>query len=872
MTKPQISILVVEDDVVDRKGCRRALSGQSDYEFLISEAENGLEGLALAHTLRPDCVLLDYHLPDMNGLEFLAQLADDTGGISIPVMMLTGADNAAVAVEAMRRGARDYLVKDTQRQYLELLPAVIQRVLREQTSLREKRQTEQQLLQAEAKYRTLVEQIPAITYVAALDEPGSILYVSPQIKTLGYSPEEWLAAPETHLKQVHAEDRVRVLDELAKSRATGKPLRCEYRLVARNGSVSWLRDEASVVRDAAGQPLFLQGILIDITQSKKAEEELREHRYRLEELVTKRTAALSRANEQLRQEMIERGRANDALFEEKERALVTLESIADAVITTNAAGQIEYLNRVAEQLTGWSGAEAQGRSLLQVLNIVDETTREPAQDPVSRCLRDGCATSLANHTLLLRRDGTECAITDSAAAIHDRNGQVIGAVIVFHDVTQEHLLTERLSHQATHDALTGLVNRQEFERRVARVLESAREDQSLHALCYLDLDQFKVINDTAGHAAGDELLRQVSALLQDKLRHRDTLARIGGDEFGVLVEHCALDPALNIASELREALQDFRFLWDSKTFAIGVSIGLVQLSATTESLAAALNAADTACYGAKQGGRNRVQLYQPDESQVAEHSARVQWVARLSRALDENLFCLCQQRVAPLAGAAATQPHYEILLRLRDEDGSLILPDAFLPAAERYNLMPAIDRWVLRHTVASYAARFGDTPEQERPVYAVNVSGASFGDESFVEFIRDLLHQHQVPATALCFEISEGATLANLLHAARFVHALKELGCLFALDDFGSNLTSFVCLKTLPVDFVKIHGSFVAGIAQDQVSHAVVEAINQIAHVMAIQTVAEGVETAEILELLRKLGVDHAQGYAIIQPKPLEEL
>ena len=306
MTKPLIHVLLVEDDMVDRMACRRALAQVTDYKFLLSEAETGREGLQLAHTQKPDCILLDYHLPDLNGLEFLAQLTDDAGNISIPVMMLTGTDNATIAVAAMKRGARDYLIKDADRQYLELLPAIIQRVLTERRMLIEKKLTEDKLFQAEEKYRSLVEKIPAIVYIVALDGTNRVLYVSSQIRNLGFSPEQWLAHPEIHLAQIHPEDRVFALEERAKSRVTGTPLRCEYRLLCRDGTALWFRDEASVIRDESGRSLFLQGILVDITESKRVEEELRQHRYRLEELVAKRTDELAKVNKELRGDIAER--------------------------------------------------------------------------------------------------------------------------------------------------------------------------------------------------------------------------------------------------------------------------------------------------------------------------------------------------------------------------------------------------------------------------------------------------------------------------------------------------------------------------------------------------------------------------------------
>lgn len=397
--------MIIDDDIVDRKSCQRALKLNPDYDFVLSEAETGREGLQLAHSERPDCILLDYRLPDLDGLEFLVELRDETGEIPIPVMMLTGADNALVAVEAMKRGARDYLVKDVERQYLELLPAVIGRLMQE-------RQLQDEKKVAEAKYRTLVEQTPAITYVAALDGKDSTLYVSPQIMALGFTPEEWLADPEIHLKQVHPDDRLRVEEHLSQSRATGKPLCCEYRLRARNGSILWFRDQATVVRDESGQPLVLQGIMVDVTKSKQMEQELREHRHRLEELVMKRTNMLTTANEQLRRYIIERKQVEEELYEEKERARVTLASIGDAVISTDAAGCIKHMNPAAERLSGWSGAEALSQPLERVIHLAGD----------------------AAHGILIRRDGSELAVTGATAPIPSRSGQVAGGVIVFRAV------------------------------------------------------------------------------------------------------------------------------------------------------------------------------------------------------------------------------------------------------------------------------------------------------------------------------------------------------------------------------------------------------------------------------------------------------
>jgi diguanylate cyclase (GGDEF)-like protein/PAS domain S-box-containing protein len=872
VTKPKVHVLIVEDDAVDRMACRRALARDPDYEFVLLEAETGREGLQLAHAHKPDCVLLDYHLPDLNGLEFLAELADDTGTIPVPVMMLTGTDNAAVAVEAMKRGAQDYLIKDVDRQYLELLPAVIQRVLRERRMLTEKKQTEDKLLQAEAKYRSLVEQVPAITYIASLSETNPILYISPQIeKALGFSQEEWLADPELHIRQIHPDDRVRVRDELAQSRLKSKPLRCEYRLLSRAGDTFWFRDEASVVQDASGRSLFLQGILVDITESKRAEEDRQAYRAHLEELVEQRTGALENANKQLRHELIERRRTEEALFKEKERAQVTLECIGDAVITTDDAANIEYLNPVAAQLTGWSAAEAQGQPLPHVFNVIDETTRAPAESPVARCLREGRSIGLANHSILVRRDGSEIVVADTVSPIHDREGKVAGAVMVFRDVTQARTQAQQLAHQATHDALTGLANRRDFERRLQHALASARTEGCEHALCYLDLDRFKLINDTCGHAAGDQLLCQLSAMLQEKMRSRDTLARLGGDEFGLLFEHCPLGQASRIAEELLLAVQQFKFVWEGKVHCVGASIGVVPITAASENLSSVLSAADAACYTAKEKGRNQVYVYQVDDADLAQCGSEKRWVARIIQALEDGRFGLYCQPIVTLVPQASKLAHYEILVRMLEPDGQLIETGAFMSAAERGNLMPAIDRWVVRRVI-SWLAALPPGSEQRAALYSINLSAASLADNTLLDFIGEQLLLNRIPGDVLGFEVAGMTAIANLTQTAHFFSELKKLGCRTTLDNFGGAMSSIAGLSALHMDYIKIDGAFVKDIAQDRIAQVLVDAFNQVAHEMAAKTVAGWAENPAILGSLVEFGVDAAQGYAISRPRPLEEL
>ncbi|MFO1428774.1 MAG: EAL domain-containing protein [Candidatus Competibacteraceae bacterium] len=567
-------------------------------------------------------------------------------------------------------------------------------------------------------------------------------------------------------------------------------------------------------------------------------------------------------------DITERKQAEEALSKEKERAQVTLHSIGDAVITTDADGIVQYLNPVAERLTGWTTAAAQGQPLAQVFNIVNEETRQAISDPVKRCLAEGPLAGLANHTLLLSRAGQEYAIQDSAAPIRGPRGELFGAVLVFRDITEARRLSQTISYQAAHDDLTGLINRREFERRLQRVLHTARFEQTEHALCYLDLDQFKLINDTCGHIAGDELLRQISSLLKEQIRKRDTLARLGGDEFGVLMEHCSVQQAWRVADALRTAVENFRFIWEDKYFSIGASIGLAPIVPAGGNIATLLSAADAACYMAKEQGRNRIHIYQPDDAELAQRHGEMQWATRIPRALEEGRFRLFWQPIVPVIRAKDQRQHFELLLRLEDEIGHLIPPGAFLASAERYNLSTRLDRWVINAAFEWLLAH----PHQLRQLglCTINLSGHSMSDDSFLAFIMHQFEVTAIPPAKICFEVTETAAIANLTMATQFIKALKERGCCFALDDFGSGLSSFAYLKNLPVDFLKIDGTFVKDIADDPTSCAIVKSINEIGQIMGKQTVAEFVENEPILEKLRQMGVNYAQGYLIGRPMPLK--
>lgn len=564
------------------------------------------------------------------------------------------------------------------------------------------------------------------------------------------------------------------------------------------------------------------------------------------------------------------------LFEEKELALVTLQSIGDGVITTDAEGKIKYINPIAEQLTSWNLEDAQGKSLVEVFKMFHETTREAVENPVQQALSSGCSVSFTKDSILITRNNIEIAIDVSAAPIRAKDGEIVGAVMVFQDVSQKRSMAHQLSWQATHDALTGLLNRHEFEFRLEQALNTARITNKQHALCYLDLDRFKIVNDTCGHLAGDELLRQVAALLQLGVRSSDSLARLGGDEFGILLEGCPLEPAFRIANKLVQSIQEFRFIWQEKTFNIGVSIGLVGINADSQTMNSVLTAADAACYLAKNNGRNRVHIYQADDSDLVKARSEIQWVARITQALEDNRFCLYYQAIIPINSNRNSSEHYEVLLRLIDETGNLVSPMAFLPAAERYNLMQAIDRWVICTLFTSLAQcgreKLTDGTSEGcncNCIYAVNLSGASINDDQFIDFLCEQFTLYQVPPQTICFEITETVAIANLSKAASFISSLRELGCCFALDDFGSGMSSFNYLKNLPIDYLKIDGSFVKHIVNEPIDLAMVEAINQIGHVMGIQTIAECVEDEKILAKIKAIGVDYAQGYGVAKPCPL---
>lgn len=560
----------------------------------------------------------------------------------------------------------------------------------------------------------------------------------------------------------------------------------------------------------------------------------------------------------------ERQRAEAALAEEKRKAEITLTSIGDAVVRIDSTARITYLNPAAEHLTGWSFREAEGQPLFNVVKLLNEATREQVCKTLDRVLQDRAVVDVSANTRLVARDGKEYDVADSAAPLLDPDKGTVGAVLVFRDITETQELERRLSWQARHDSLTGLVNRVEFESQVVEAIDEAKHQGAKHFLMYVDLDQFKNVNDTAGHLAGDELLRRLAETLKVVLGPPHTVARVGGDEFCVLLRNASIAGAEAIAEQIRRDIQDFHFLWDGHAFGVGASIGLVALEPLAGGLEDVMNAADIACYAAKEQGRNRVHVFVPEDEAVRERLEEPEWVRRITRALDEHRFRLFEQAIVPIAAQSDDPVMHEVLVRMCDERGNLLPPTAFLPAANRYNLLTMLDRWVVSNALSCIGRGKSTAP------YHINLSGHSISDDRFLQFVLNQFEVSGIDPHQICFEITESAAVVNLNRAMRFMQELRSLGAHFALDDFGVGISSLSYLRTLPVDVIKIDGRFVRNIDRDHIDHAMVEAIIRVGRVIGVKTVAESVENERTRTYLQALGADYAQGYGVSHPQPIE--
>jgi diguanylate cyclase (GGDEF)-like protein/PAS domain S-box-containing protein len=578
-------------------------------------------------------------------------------------------------------------------------------------------------------------------------------------------------------------------------------------------------------------------------------------------------------------DVTERARAEAQIRQLNKRMGMLLESTSEGIFGVDTSLKCTFANRAAAEMLNRSVEDMLGRDMCELARFSGEDGKQ--------YLRDEC---LINRTICENRgfvsdevfiwaNEDKCFPVQLTANPITENNRVVGAAVVFHNITEARAMARKMDFLAAHDPLTGLVNRREFELRLQRALDGAITENSVHVLCYLDLDQFKIVNDTCGHIAGDELLRQLTVLLQEKVRQNDTLARLGGDEFGILMAHCDVSHAQKVLETIRQVVEGFRFVWEGKTFAVGVSIGVTRIDSTTSSVSDAMSEADSACYMAKDSGRNRIHVYEADDEVMARRYGEMQWVSRIHEAFEQQRLSLMCQPIVPISAftrkrgkfvATSDGMFFEVLIRMMDEQGQRVPPGAFIPAAERYNLMPSIDRWVVKNTLDWLQS---NSDQLDTVTFCtINLSGHSLNDEHFLEFVTEGLAQSGIDGEKICFEITETAAVANLTQAVHFIRTLKLNGCRFALDDFGSGMSSFAYLKNLPVDFLKIDGNFVRDIIDDPVDFAMVEAVNRVGHVMGIKTIAEFVENDEVLERLQKMGVDYVQGYGIAIPRAIEDV
>jgi len=557
-----------------------------------------------------------------------------------------------------------------------------------------------------------------------------------------------------------------------------------------------------------------------------------------------------------------------SLSRSKRQAQYTLESIAEGVITTDNDGHIDYMNQSAESLIGTNRDDAAGHRIGELFALVDDADRRPLGDPVERCLAMRRRVNMGRHAVMVSIDGElEHSVEITASPIRGPGSSISGSVVVFHDVGELRGLTRKMSYQATHDPLTGLINRREFERRLDEAMDSAHSEEAVHMLFYMDLDRFKAVNDSCGHLAGDNMLREVASLIREQVRDSDFVGRLGGDEFGALLIGCPIDKARQIASDICNAVADYRFVWKDKIFNIGVSIGLVEISHVSGALQDVMSAADSACYVAKQQGKGKVHVYSARDEAIARERGDIQWLRQLQAALHEDRFELAVQPIIAMSGGVESGPSVEVLIRLPDAQGRIADTAEFLRPAERYQLMPQIDRWVINAALTAISS--GKIKVTSGRSCAINLSGQTLGDESFLGFVVESLDRTSIAPSSICFEVTETAILSNVQHAQRFIEVLHGIGCEFSLDDFGSGLGSFSSLKHLPIDYLKIDGAYTRNLRSDEVNQEMVAAMIKLARTMQFRIVAEQVEHQEDFDWLRDVGVDFVQGHFVEAPTPL---
>jgi diguanylate cyclase (GGDEF)-like protein/PAS domain S-box-containing protein len=677
----------------------------------------------------------------------------------------------------------------------------------------------------EQLFQRLVETV----HDAVLVHRTQILFANSRFLTLlGMSATEVIGRP---LSDFVGPEYVELVDTNLRRRLAGEPAaeRYEVELVAAHGEVTRIELSSTVI-DSAGESALLLTAL---------------------EMLPKAGASTSGAEIQ------------------QPRAMATLDAMGESVITVDAEGHIDYVNSSAETLLGQRFAQIIGKTFADVASLVDEADRRSLGDPVRIALAAGGRASMGRRAVLVPvHGGAERSVELSVTPLRADANPPSGLVLVLHDTSELRGLTRQMTYQASHDALTGLVNRREFERRLQEAMDSAQTGDAAHALCYLDLDRFKVVNDTCGHTAGDNMLREVASIIKEAVRDSDTVGRIGGDEFALLLVGCPLEKARQIADDVVRSVGDYRFVWKDKIFNIGVSIGLVEIGRGGGAIEDLMNSADSACYVAKKQGGVHVHVYSAREEANARHTGEILWLQRLQGALRDNKFELYYQPIVHARGGLLRGPAIEVFVRLESENGQPAAPPAdFFRAAERYRLMPHVDRWVVQ-AVLSALGRGGLKLPAGRSV-AINIAGQTLGDAQFLEFVVECFDHTGASPGDICFEVTESSVVASLDHARRFIAVLHGMGCEFALDDFGSGLSSFSTLRTLPMDYLKIDGSFIRNLAADTVNQAMVAAMIELSRSLKFRIVAEQCEDQSSLDLVRRMGIDFVQGFIIGRPQPL---